>query len=182
MTEDNLKVRLRYLGEDDLKDLFRWRNDPHIMARTRQWREISWKEHTTWFDNLDLDKNLMYGIVSWTKNLNIAASLVGVCGLCHIDLINGSAEVSIYIGEEQERGRGIGWKVVERLKEVAFKSLGLHRIYAEIYMFNDPGIRLFAKCGFEHEATISDTIYRDGSWFGSRFYTLKGSNWFGSGQ
>ncbi|MBW8001698.1 MAG: GNAT family N-acetyltransferase [Planctomycetes bacterium] len=172
-----LYVVLRPIDEEDLLTLFKWRNDPLIMSRTRQWRELSWKEHKSWFDNLDLDKNLMYGIVSSRSDINEHAELVGVCGLCYIDLINRSAEVSIYIGDSFRRRTGIGSEVLRYLKIKAFDVLGLHRIYAEIYAFNVPGIRLFEGCSFKCEATISDTVYMEGGWFSSKFYTYKEDDW-----
>jgi len=162
-------ISLRTLSYSDLDKLFEWRNDPEIMSRTRQYRMLTWEEHERWFENLDPDKNLMYAI----NHFYVKGGywyIIGVCGLCHVDWANRSAEVSIYIGDVDCYRKGIGKWVIGELKKIAFDQLNLHRIYAEIYGFNTDGMSFFEYCGFNLDGTLLDTVFRNGQYHNSHFY------------
>lgn len=167
---------LRPIQESNLKDLYRWRNSPHIMARTRQWRQLTWKEHQNWFNNLDPNKNLMFGI-SHLNKMDQYLYIVGACGLTHIDWINRSAEVSIYIGNKKNERKGYGSKALTELKRIAFDSMNLHRIFAEIYSFNEQSMKFFEKNEFRLQGTVSETVWRFGCWYDSHYYNYYDSYW-----
>lgn len=165
------KIILRPILESDLKQLYEWRNDPEIMARTRQHKNLEWKEHVEWFKNLDTDKNIMRIII-------IGSTItIGVCGLVNIDYINRSTELSLYIGEEKYKRQGYGSAAVEEMKKICFDQLNLHRFWAEVYSFNTPMQSLLTKSGFGHEATLTDAIYRNGKYYASYFYNFLEDAW-----
>ena len=170
-----MKVELRPLSPDDLDQIYKWRNDPEIMARTRQWRMLEWNEHLRWFNNLDHDRDIMRAIVA--KALGLESDMVGVCGLTRVDLVNRSAEVSIYIGNESFRRQGVAKEVIQQLKVMAFDQMNLHRLWAEVYSFNEPGMYLFQSCGFGREGMLLETVYRGGKYHNSIFYNFLEDAW-----
>jgi hypothetical protein len=97
----------------------------------------------------------------------------GVAGLCHIDWVNKSAEISIYIGPKNWRRKGIGSLVLGTLKDIGFRSMGFHRLWAEVYDL--PGCIMgsfLEKNGFRLDGKVRDTVYRDNFWHDSCFYSL----------
>jgi hypothetical protein len=166
-----MKIKLRTIVSPDLYILRQWRNDPEIMARTRQWRMLEENEHFDWFENLDPNKNMMRMIeCTDVATTNSVFFRVGVCGLTNIDWVNRSAEISIYIGDTSYRRIGIAEEVINRLKKIAFDDMNLYRIWAEVYSFNVPGINLFRKCKFKKEGRITHTVFRNGSYYDSIFF------------
>lgn len=99
--------------------------------------------------------------------------LIGACGLCYIDFINRSADFSIYIGFNNlyiddvlavDAGR--------TLIKYGFEELNLHRIWSEIYDFDNKKIDLFATLGFELNGRHKQTHWTEGKWCDSLFYGL----------
>ena len=155
---------LRPILEDDLDQMFVWRNSRVIMARTRQSRILSWKEHIAWYNNLDMNKDLMYAIEK-------GGMFVGVCGITNIDYINRSGELSIYVGDESNYRKGIATKALEELKNIFFNDLNLYRFWAEVYSFNTLMICFLEANGFENEAFLKKTVFKNGQYCDSYYFS-----------
>ena len=77
-------------------------------------------------------------------------------GLLIGDVAMSPDDFNIMIGLPEYRGRGIGKKVIERMKERA-RELGYSKIAVkEIYDFNLPSIACFTKCGFKRGGKTKD--------------------------
>jgi RimJ/RimL family protein N-acetyltransferase len=106
----------------------------------------------------------MFGIES-------RGELVGVCGLTNISWVNRTAEVSIYVVPECQ-SEGIGLKTLRCLRNVAFREFHLHRLWAEIFAFNDRSIELFERAGFCQEGRMEDHVFKNGAYHDSLIYGL----------
>jgi RimJ/RimL family protein N-acetyltransferase len=122
-----------------------------------------------WFESLNSHNppnDLMFGIT--TKD----NKLLGVCGLTYINWKNSSAEASIYIGDSDWQGKGVGKESLIMLLDFGFREVGFHRIWAEIYEFNEASIRLFENVGFKREGLCRDVLWRQGKWNSSFLYSI----------
>lgn len=165
-----MKVRLREIEVYDLEQLKNWRNSPVIRRRTREYRLLNMEDQRKWFKRVSEDRNTaMFGIEVSTDRFWI---LVGVCGLCSIDWIGRKAEVSIYIGNEDYRHRGVGTKVLMLLENKAFDEYNLRKLYAEVYSNNYIGEELFEKCGYVKEGILQEHVFKDGCYLDSTMYAL----------
>lgn len=90
--------------------------------------------------------------------------LIGVARLMYIDRENSNSELGIYIGETSSRGEGFGRAAVMQLLEIAFKQLGLHKVYLRVGEKNTQAAALYKKCGFRGEGMLLEHFY----WKGSR--------------
>lgn len=176
------KLYLNPVEFSDLESLKNWRNNEEIMSRTREWKMLSSKNQENWFNSLynsRYPENIMYTIdicnsLCDTDTDDIFANYaktIGCCGLCYIDYINRSAEVSIYIGNKSDQKKGFATQALNKLMDIAQNNMNLRRVFAEIYDFNEPSIRLFSNLGFEKEATLKRTVFKNGKWCDSYFYT-----------
>ena len=75
--------------------------------------------------------------------------LIGFCSLIKMDLANGSAEISIMIGDNQYWGKGLGSEAILLLSDFAFSEKRLNRISALILENNIASRRMFEKCGYK---------------------------------
>jgi RimJ/RimL family protein N-acetyltransferase len=73
---------------------------------------------------------------------------IGVTWLSDIDARHGTAELSIFIGEAERRGRGLGTEAVRLTLEYAFRALGLYSVMLVVLEFNSPARRAYERAGF----------------------------------
>lgn len=168
------KITLEPIERFDLGLLKEWRNDPEIMQRTRQWRELTDEDQSVWFETLYKGKwpeNLM-----WTIRID-DDERVGVCGLCHTDWIGRSAEVSIYVGDKEWQNKGIATEAIQQLKSIAFDRLNLDNIWAENYVLNTINKKLLLKCGFAYGGYRVKSVYKNGRYWNSEFFYFLKENY-----
>ena len=88
---------------------------------------------------------------------------VGIVSLINIDYKNRSAECIIDIGVKNMWGKGIGTAAISLVLEFLFNELNLHRVYLQVFSFNERAIKLYEK-GFIHEGKFRQALYRRGKW------------------
>lgn len=60
------------------------------------------------------------------------------------------------------QGKGAGTALMQAAVDLADKWLNLTRLELEVYTDNEPAIRLYKKCGFTIEGTLTQNSFRDG--------------------
>lgn len=160
-------ARLRAVEKKDLKKLRDWRNDPDVKRFTREYRELNIQSQLQWLDSLARDKNTVMFAVETKKG-----KLIGCTGLTYIDWKNRRAEVSIYIGDKNYKGKGYGTDALKTLMKYSFEELNLHMLFGEIFEYNKANIKLFEKCGFKRDGVLRHRLYRDGRYQNSIFYSI----------
>lgn len=88
---------------------------------------------------------------------------VGAIDLFDFEPMHLRAGVGIMV-VDNERKKGIAGQALERLIEYAFKTLGLHQLYANIEEDNELSLRLFRKKGFEDVGLKKEWNKRNGRW------------------
>jgi RimJ/RimL family protein N-acetyltransferase len=150
-----------------LTQLRDWRNDPEIRTRTREFRLLSLENQERWYKGLHDDRNtIMFAVTEE------GGKLIGVVGLTYNDWKNRRAEVSIYIGDLGAQGKGYGFDALRTLMRYGFHHANLHKLYAEIFAFNEPSVRLFEKAGFRREGTKREDQFVDGKYWDTHVYSI----------
>ncbi len=170
-------VSLRAIERDDLPQLLAWRNDPDFRRFFRENRELNLDQQIRWYDNLALtDSNVrMFSIVDNSTN-----KLLGACGICYIDWVNKSGDLSIYIGADNLYIDDILAPDAATVTiNYGFDELGLHRIWAEVYEFDKKKRRLFDTLGFSLDGRHREAHWGEGKWHDSLFYGLLENDWKG---
>ena len=86
---------------------------------------------------------------------------VGVVGLCHWNSIDRTAETSLYAVPGNER-KGYISSALRLLHGWGFDELGLERIWAEVYAFNEPCLDLLTGLGFKREGILRSHVFTMG--------------------
>ena len=163
-------VYLRAIEESDLAQLMSWRNNPEFRQFFRETAEINTNRQAQWFDmiNRSDSPHVMFSIVNNESN-----ELLGACGLCYIDLINRSADFSIYIGfDNLYIDRLFAVDAANLLMRYGFDVMNLHRLWAEIYSIDDKKNTFFQAIGFKQDAVFRETYWHRGKWHDSIFYSI----------
>lgn len=159
-------IHLRVLEREDLKQLRDWRNDPEIFSRVREYRYLNMENQEAWFNSLRDDRQtIMFGIETDSR-------IIGVCGLTNIDWIGRKAEVSIYVGNKEFRGKGLGKEILDLLAQYAFEECNLNRLWAEIFHGNESGKMTFEKSGYQLEGVLKYHNFKGGKYIDSWIYGL----------
>lgn len=164
------KVGLRAVEFRDLEQLLEWRNRPDYRRFFRENRELNFDQQKTWFfEKVIKDQSTrMFSIVRLEDG-----KLLGACGLCYIDWVNGNADFSIYIGHD---GLYIDDDYAHRagdlLIQYAFNEIRLHRLWCEVYSFDTQKQLLLQRLGFQVDGRHRQTYWQDGQWNDSIFFSL----------
>ena len=162
---------LRAVEEEDLSQLLTWRNNSELRKYFREYRILNMEQQREWFIQKVLNdaNTIMFSIV----DINDENSLIGCCGLCYIDWINRNADFSIYIGKDLSYiDQKCGPDAADLLIDYGFGELNLHRIYAEIFEFDEPKRVLLKNLGFKYEGKSHDKLWFEGKWVDSENYAI----------
>lgn len=154
------KVIIRALKRDDAQQILKWVNNPKMRYLTGTLYPVSDVEHEKWFENkLNEKVDKVFGIQESTTE-----SLIGIIGLKNNDLINRSAELYTYIGDELQWGKGLGTDAVRTLIRFAFDELNLHRVSLVVFSYNTRAISAYEKVGFVTEGIMRESHFKDGKY------------------
>ena len=90
--------------------------------------------------------------------------LIGNIGLGELDYKNGTAELGIFIGEQENLGKGYGTEAIKLLTNYAFQELRLHSIYLRTYDINERAVKAYEKCGFKEFGRRHDGVFLNGEY------------------
>lgn len=163
------RVRFRAIEREDLVQLRDWRNQ--LMDNFRQYRHLNTLNQEEWLRRItEGNEHIMMAVE------NYGGYLVGVVGMTYIDWVRRSAEASIYIARAYG-GKGYGKAALRSLIDYGFGELGFHRIWAEIFGFNEASIRLFISVGFRKEGVFRHGHFTDGKWSDSQVFSILEDEW-----
>lgn len=157
--------------------LHRWQNDRALLDLTDDEIEIQTEEQTR------------AALERWTgsprediEHLAIHArggALIGFAQVAFIDRHHGRCKLAIVLGERQVWGQGLGSEAIRRLTRHCFEDLGLNRVAAEIFAFNERSIRAFEAAGFRREGVLREHVRRGERRWDQYLYGLLRSEWTG---
>ena len=89
-------------------------------------------------------------------------TLIGNCQILGVKHIRQWAEVGLFIGEEENRGKKYGQEVLRLLLEFAFGTFHLHNVMLRVFAFNERGIHIYQKIGFREFGRRRESYYAKG--------------------
>lgn len=167
------QIVLRGLEPADLPDRHRWLNDPEVTRyfTTLGATPLSFPQLTQWYQSLDSRTEIHFAV--YTPE----ALHIGGAQLKSIDWKNRSAELGLFIGEPQFRGRGLGQQITRRLAGYGFDTLNLHRLWLRVDEANQAAIHCYLKCGFQKEGRFRDEVFRAGTYHSALVMSLLEDEW-----
>jgi RimJ/RimL family protein N-acetyltransferase len=102
---------------------------------------------------------------------------VGACSLQQIDLRNRHAELSVWMASIEKRGQGYGTEAVQLLLSYAFEVLRLDKVYLGVYDFNEGGLRVYERAGFQYEGRLQNMLHYEGRYWDEWPMRMLRSEW-----
>ena len=90
--------------------------------------------------------------------------LIGNCGMMNYNGRDGKCTLGIFIGDEENRSKGLGKEVIELLLEYGFNILRCHNIDLGVFSFNERAIACYKKIGFKEYGRRHECYFLDGKW------------------
>jgi RimJ/RimL family protein N-acetyltransferase len=153
------KTLLRGIEREDIPTFVRWLNDPEVRRYLNLYSPLSKAEEEGWFEaQLSDDSSRVFAIET------LEGLAIGNIGLHEMDWKNRNAMLGIVIAEKEYWGRGFGTDAVRALLRFAFDEMNLHRIYLEVFAFNQRALRCYQKSGFQQEGLAREVLFREGQY------------------
>lgn len=153
------KVYLSPMNSDDYLKYTEWLNDFEITKYLDRHALIQTIDNEKeWLNNQKKDQCTLAII---DKNTD---RLIGNIGFMHIDNINRTAELGIFIGDKDYLSRGYGSEAIMLILDFGFNYLNLNNIMLKALDFNKRAIKAYEKCGFKIFGTWNECIYFNGKY------------------
>lgn len=149
-------VVLRPLRSDDSAQVLDWRNSQTVAPYMYSDRPILPDQHRRWLGEVLVDPARRYWIIEAD---DVAVGLANVVGLQDSA---GRCEWAYYLGDPSVRGRGIGACVEYLVLRHVFETLGLNKLWCEVFFENEAVWRLHESFGFRREAELRAHVLKDG--------------------
>ena len=91
--------------------------------------------------------------------------LIGNCGLFCINNVHRNAELGIFIGEKDCKGKGYGPEAIKLLINYGFKILNIHNIMLNVFSFNERAVKAYKKVGFRECGRRSEAYRVNGQYY-----------------
>lgn len=155
--------------DEEVEKFTEWMNDFQITDYTGRSGELqSIMEERSWIENIVKD--------SKSKNFNIVElnndELIGSVGLAHINWINRSAVLGVFIGDEKYRNNGYGTEAINLLLEYSFRYINLHSIRLELLDINERAHKCYLKCGFKDMGRSREKIFVNGKYYDTLYMDI----------
>ena len=165
------KIQLRAVERDDLTRMRDWRNLPEFRRNFREFRELNMANQEAWFARTSASPNDFMFVIERTAD----RAPIGVAGLVYVHWVLRSADISLYLGEGEtyiDGPGGLAEDTAKTLIRYGFDSLNLHKVWTELYSFDERKVALFTRLGFARDAVLRDNAFEDGRYHDSYIYSL----------
>ncbi|MFM4860960.1 UDP-4-amino-4,6-dideoxy-N-acetyl-beta-L-altrosamine N-acetyltransferase [Aeromonas media] len=165
---DSLGV-LRNVRENELDIMLAWRNEQKVRSNMYTQHIISREEHYSWWERTKLRQDQRYYMYEYE------GLPCGITSFNNIDLSNKNSAWAFYTSPSAPRGSGA--KMEFLMLDLAFITLGLHKLYCEVLEFNRPVITLHHKFGFETEGVFKDQRFTNGEFINVHRLAILKTQW-----
>lgn len=117
-------------------------------------------------------------IIDYAIHKRDTDELIGCGMIAHINQYNRRCDLGLSLGWKRANwGQGYASEALQAVISYCFTELGLNRIGAEVYEFNEHSIRLVERNGFCREGVLRQHIFKDGMFKDSYLYSLVRADW-----
>jgi RimJ/RimL family protein N-acetyltransferase len=124
----------------------------------------------------------------WPGSVNFAVRaldddrLVGMTRLYDIDALHRTAVLGISVGRRSEWGKGFGTDASTVTIRYGFQELNLHRIWLDVFAYNERAQTLYQRLGFTEEGRLREQLARDGRRYDVVLMGLLRGEWEAAGR
>ena len=148
--EARTDIELKSLRADNAEAMYRWMLDPEVADNLGLRRQPSLAGTVEWI------KRAMVNSACHPFAIELSGQHVGNVILDELDVHLRSARLSIYVGEPDVRGAGVGTAAIELILNYAFETVGLNKVWLIVHANNQRALRTYQRVGFSLEGMLRD--------------------------
>lgn len=168
------RVYLSPMNVEDVEIYTKWMNDFSVTdGLGMSGRVTSIETEKNYINSMTTNGEYQFAIID-TKN----DKLIGNGGFSSIDHSRQTAEVGLFIGEEEIRNIGLGTEALKLLIKYGFEYLNLNNIMLKVYSFNERAIKCYQKCGFKEFGKRHKSICIKNTWFDEIYMEILKEDYF----
>jgi len=152
----------------------RWYSDPTV------WHLTSWTAEPLRpreVERLFEDREASTTEKSFAIHLPNNREPLGIISLMNISKAHASADLSIIVGNSDDRARGYGTEAIRTILKHAFEDLGLHRVGLSVFEFNEAALKTYERLGFNQEGCLRSAVKRDGTHYNAILMSILATDW-----
>jgi RimJ/RimL family protein N-acetyltransferase len=173
-TLEGERIELRRHSRKNFGLYAEWYGDPEI------WHLTSWAPSPlsrSAVDRLFEDREISQTDDSFAIHIKGNDEPIGVISLVNKTGANESADLSVIVGNQDDRHQGYGTEAIGRLLRYAFEELGLNRIGLSVFEFNGDAISAYEGLGFVEEGRLRQAIKRRSGFHDAILMSILKSEW-----
>jgi RimJ/RimL family protein N-acetyltransferase len=165
--------------EQDAEMEAKWSHDAEYMRniRTEPPRPLSLALVKKKYEDLDKEHNERANFFLFSVRSREDDRVVGFARIFWVEWTHGNGWLRLGIGEEKDRGKGLGREILDLLLRFSFQELNLYRLSAGVQENNVKAIRLLDRAGFVREITRRQDLLWDGKYWDQHLYGLMRREW-----
>ncbi len=152
------RIVLRALEERDVEQLRLWRNHPELIGYHCSDIPVSQISQARWYENCASNPKQILFIIEDEENNRIGYTLIK-----NLDHKNRNAEIGLHL-DPSAQGKGYGKEAFQTLIQYCFNELNLHRLYLEVFDFNERAIKLYETLGFQTDGRMREAYFTQGAY------------------
>lgn len=102
--------------------------------------------------------------------------LIGNASIMDIQHLHQRAEIGLFIGEANDRGKGYGQEIIKLLLDYGFRYLNLNNIMLKVFSGNKTAINTYLKCGFREIGRRTRCYFVENKWHDEIFMEILKEN------
>jgi len=164
---------LRNFQNSDVKSFVRHASNPNIAQNLRDAFPYPFTE--------DAAEMWIYRAINERSKTDFAIAykneVIGGIGFNLLDdVFSKSAEIGYWISEDYW-GKGIATSALREIKNYAFKTFDIERIFTGVFSNNAASVRVLEKNGFYFEGCLRKSVFKNGMFLDQLIYSLIRDEW-----
>jgi len=154
------KITMGPFVPEDYGAMYCWANDIAAARLDGAFRPVNLVDVVRQFENAGNDQSrVMFAIRKRAET-----AIIGYLHVQNISSVHRSADISIRIGEEKNRGQGYAKEALTMALDYCWRHLNLNRIGLTVFRNNLRAINAYKAAGFRGEGRLKKFLFVDGAW------------------
>lgn len=146
-------VSLRPLDAIPVENFKSWQNNPELRNQTMGFRFPVQLANVAQWQDRKVQEN---GSLSASFSIFFRDLGVGAIFISRIDWVHRTTELGVYIGEEEAKGRGVGYCACALTLDYVFHALNLRRVGLKVVETNHAACTMYESLGLTREGVDRD--------------------------
>jgi RimJ/RimL family protein N-acetyltransferase len=170
------RVYLSPYNTEDVAIFTKWLNDRTVTDGLGDtFMQFNLMNEREWLENAQKNGDYSFAIVSAETD-----KAIGSIGLFDIKHVHRTATVGLFIGDAENRGKGLGTEAMKLIVGYSFDVLNLRNIMLNVYEFNENAYKSYIKAGFKEIGRRRKAHYHNNEYHDIIFMDITRDDWYKS--